>query len=186
MWTFNLFEAMARLGIKGGRQPALRNDAVGLALVAGNLSELTPPLLAPQAWFGNRITAVAGQRPGLSVQSNAPGGSFVEAVGLGASALSGAAWAVTAAEQNAAYAAAVTGFNMGPTACTALVQTGTAAAAQPTIWPRLPMAGTYWIPINGTIYLPPGYWFTVTGETVNVNWDWCMVVRDVPASLGSV
>ena len=187
-WTFNLHEALKRLGVKGAYQHALSEQPVTPALVVGDVSNLSPVLLPPMGWFGGSVTAGgAGQYSGVQVVSMGAGGALVRYFAYRPGANGNLILSIDATNPAAGMATAVTERQMGPTPVSSIVNKGTSAVSlSGTTYPNW-RAGTAqsWL-LPDLIFVPRGHFATFQFWPNNNNLEFALVVQDVPAREGAV
>lgn len=77
--AFNVSRLIAELGLKPVDRNVLRVlESIQPTMVVGDLSDVTPPHVAPSAFFGGLLIGGVGTSGALQIQSLAQGGSFVE------------------------------------------------------------------------------------------------------------
>ncbi len=75
--AFNITRLIAELGLKNVSELDVI-ERIQPVLPIGNLSDLTPPHVAPSALFGNFLPAVVALFGVFEIQCLAPGGAFVD------------------------------------------------------------------------------------------------------------
>ncbi|GAJ15004.1 unnamed protein product, partial [marine sediment metagenome] len=127
MWTYNLFEALRRLGVKDARQPDLVRDQVLQALVVGDVSHLASPVLAPMAWVGAQQASVALEYGSFQITSRGIGGCFVRQLIFSRVNTGANVWSIDTVDPLAVdpISTTLTNDDMGPTPVLSSAMIGT-------------------------------------------------------------
>lgn len=183
MWTYNLFEALRRLGVKDARQPDLIRDQVMQAMVVGDVSHLTSPVLAPMCWAGGFVTAVAGEFGGFQVQSRGIGGCFIRQFLCSHGSNAPIVWSIDAADPFAADAlgTALSNYDMGPSPVQSACKLGSTTVNLGTTRPRIYTGVSTQTLLADGFYIPRGSYFSVQCQIVLQRFDMAALVQDVVA-----
>lgn len=184
-WSYRLFEALRRLGVKHAQQPALVEGAVLQAMVVGDVSHLASPVLPPLAWFGGYVAGGGiAQYSGVQVVPICPGGCYVSQLHVSSRALSVFAWSVDQADPLAASPLANTwaAFDMGPAPVSTIVRYGDTTVVPAATIPRLYRNTNQTYGIGDGFYVPPGSILTFLLGVDNTALDIALLVQDCPES----
>lgn len=170
-------EWLRRLGYKTGDQPPIAH-ALQPTLGSGDASELLPPLLAPQGWFGGISTAVAARSSCFEIHARGVGGCF----------------ALVDMDNNWGLSFETTrdpGYILSTTHPPVVEQAGidtVVTSGSVPVWSAhsLPIfvgsaSGVEFSP--PTIFIPPGTFMYAEGTAANVALNGAIHVRDVPVGL---
>lgn len=172
-------EWLRRLGYKTGDQPPIAH-ALQPTLGSGDASELLPPLLAPQGWFGGISPNVAASSSAWEVHSRAVGGCFVQVDmdtnwGLSFETTRDPSFILTTVHapvvEQPGIETVVTSGPIATWSATGLpIFVGAVNTTQPEFGPA-------------PVYVPPGIFMYVTATAANIACNGAIHVRDVPVGL---
>ena len=183
-WTYNLQEALRRLGIKEEAQPDLNTEQVMAALLVGDVSHLCSPMLAAIAWGGFDTGAIAvNNRASVQVVARAPGGCYVKEVRFSRAASTSIVWQIDDTDPLAVDPVAGTSAlqNMGPTDLQSVVRYGESTVSiQANTLPRSRLGQASEVPIIDGFYLTMGKWLTFQVQTTESQLRGALLVQDAP------
>lgn len=184
MWTYNLFEAMRRLGVKQAKQPDLIRDQVMQALVVGDVSHLTSPLIAPMAWVGGYTGGGVADYASFQVFSRGVGGCLVRQLHFSRAPAAPACMTIEAADPLSADALVQVcdPQEMGPTAIqsVAKIDDSSVSIAANDV-PRTYQSQYSVISIVEGLFIPRGHVFTLQVASFSTRIDLSALVQDVVA-----
>lgn len=178
--AFNVVALLRDLGLKqiSGDEMRVRED-IQPTMSVGDLSDLTPPHVAPTALFGALIAGIVGQRGMIELHCLAPGGGFIEWLTWD-SATMGALLRIVTVASGVAVPVPVAGQASRDAVLSTVVQGSLVATAAPSI--LLSQTEAFFAFAPRPIFVPRGAFFQVEGQTNggggSVGFSW----REVPAS----
>lgn len=182
--SFNVAELLRQLGLKSARDlPVL--ETVQPVLPVGDASGLSPSLIAPIAWAGGEVAAVAGQYGAFQVSGRGAGGTWIRQFTTSAPGTSGL-WRLNVSSTDplaGGIATALPLLDMAANPVQSVVRKGTSATLLPAAttpsWNQI--AATTFTMID-PVYLLPGSILTIEQATVNAVFYFSVIVQDVPAA----
>jgi hypothetical protein len=182
MWTYNLHEALQRLGVKGANQPDVMREQVMLAMLVGDVSHLASPALAPMALLGGTDAGSVATRASFQVWSRGTGGCWIDQLQLGQDAAGYCSVVISTADPfaPAPLGTACVPQEMGPTPLQSIARIGRSAVVIGAAGvPRIGNIGD--IPcMLSSVYVPRGSILTAQHATLNIDLRAMAIVRDVP------
>lgn len=171
-----------RLGLNRDDTPPL---AYGIqpVMIVSDASEMVTPLLPAMAMCGGQATAAVATHGSFSIQSRAPGGTWVHHLYVSSTAAATFGYEINATPTVMSTTLSPILQQMGPTDVNAVVRIGDVAAPANVLHPtiRTPGNGSFVRRTPEMIYIPPGSEFIVIMETTAGDVVFSAQIADVPS-----
>ena len=177
--AFNTSKFIEALGLKPVGPDEMRvSSSIQPVLIAGDLSQQTPPHIAASAFFGTTLVGGVGLHGTVELQVLAPGGCFVEWVSIDSPVVA-MSMRVGPVSLGTATPLAAAGFTSRDAVQSRAFTDAVAVGGASVI---LSQSGIYW-PFNpNPMFVPSGSFFSLQTQIANTTGTVGFAIREVPAA----
>lgn len=179
-YTWNVSRWMERLGFNRQELPEFA-FGVQPVVILGDHSQLVSPLLAARTIVGGQRTSAALNSVAFTIQSNAPGGTFIEEVKIASGSIETWTWEFNETPIPLTNVVTLDIQNMTDDEHNIVARVGDTTVAPGS---DVPITQERAVSLTG-IYIRPGREFMVRSANFNVLGRFAAVTRDVPAIIPS-
>jgi len=175
--AFNITRLIAELGLKNVDLDLI--ERIQPTMNVGDLSDVTPPHVAPSAIFGGFQAAVPGEVWAMEIQCLSPGGAFIDWISYQAATNANFTILTASISSGLAVLPPVGQASRDPILSIAKSGTHVFAGAIGAVISSVGNMHTFNV---RSIFIPRGSFFSIQGATVNFQTSFGIGWREVPAS----